>query len=64
MIEILKYFISMCIDVFNTVFLMEITLSDDLTAPLGLLLIAVVIFVILILLVCKFFNINIGGDDE
>lgn len=64
MIEILKCFILMCIDVFNTIFLTEITLSDDLTAPLGLLLIAVVIFIILVLLVCKFFNIDLGGDEE
>lgn len=63
MIEILKQFIILIIGVFNTIFSLEIQLSDTLSVKLGIVLLSVVIFVILIIVVCIFFNINIGGDD-
>lgn len=64
MVEMWKYFIGVVINAFNTIFFLEIPLSEDLNLPLGVFLISVAVFVILIILICLFFNINLGGDDE
>lgn len=64
MIEILKQFIILIISVFNTIFSIEIQLSDTLSVKLGIILLSVITFIILIVSVCIFFNIDFGGDDD
>lgn len=65
MIDILKGFIAMIINVFNTIFSVEIELTSDFKLSLGVLLIAVVMIAILLGILCRYLNIHIfEGDDD
>ena len=64
MIDILKGFIAIVINVFNTIFSIEIELTSDFKLSLGVLLISVAMIAILLCLLFKYLNIDFGGDDN
>lgn len=64
MIDILKEFISMIINVFNTLFSVEIELTSDFKLSLGVLLIAAALIGVLLALLLNYLGINLGGDDD
>ena len=64
MIEIIKQFGIMAIDVFNKIFFIEIELTDNFTTYFGLVILAIAFFVIAIVLIFNAIGINfLGGDD-
>ncbi len=70
MIEILKSFLNLIASTFNTLFFIPIHLSDEVTAYLGVLIIAVILFFLLMWFVFEVTGVNkvlkkiFGGDDE
>ena len=61
MIEILKGFIKLIVNVFNQLFVIPIHLSDTWTAPLGMILLSFAFLCISIYLIF-FFALGMGGD--
>lgn len=64
MIDILKEFIAMIVNVFNTLFSLEIELTSDFKLSLGVLLIATALIAILLAILLRYLGIDIGGDDD
>lgn len=70
MIEILRNFLGVIANVINSLFFIKIQLSDEITAYLGVLIIAVVLFFLLLWFVFEITGINkvldtlFGGDNE
>lgn len=64
MIDILKEFIAMIVNVFNTLFSLEIELTSDFKLSLGVLLIATALIAILLAVLLRYLGIDIGGDDD
>lgn len=70
MIEILRNFLSLIASTINTIFFTKIELSEDVTAYLGVLVIAVILFFLLMWFIFEVTGVNkvlriiFGGDDE
>ncbi len=70
MIEILRNFLSLIASTINTIFFIKIELSEDVTAYLGVLVIAVILFFLLMWFIFEITGVNkvlriiFGGDEE
>lgn len=70
MIEILRNFLSLIASTINTIFFIKIELSEDVTAYLGILVIAVILFFLLMWFIFEITGVNkvlriiFGGDEE
>lgn len=70
MIEILRNFLTLIASTINTIFFIKIELSEDVTAYLGVLVIAVILFFLLMWFIFEVTGVNkvlriiFGGDDE
>ena len=70
MIEILRNFLKLIASTINTIFFIKIELSEDVTAYLGVLVIAVILFFLLMWFIFEVTGVNkvlriiFGGDDE
>lgn len=63
MIEILQAFITLIVNTFNQIFFIEIELSETMKMPLGVILIAICLFVLIIVIILDIYNIKFGGGD-